>query len=74
MSTLKAEQHTFYRERITTKDLISFPLVIKETDLLVFADSPLKEKAEESVLYYRSQIEEYIRRFPDFFHSLTPLP
>jgi ApbE superfamily uncharacterized protein (UPF0280 family) len=74
MSTLKAEQHTFYRERIIAKDLTSFPLVIKETDLLIFADTPLREEARKLVLQYRYQIEEYIRRFPDFLHSIIPLP
>jgi len=74
MSTIKAEQRAIYRNRITVKDLISFSLLIKETDLLIFADTLLREEAEKAVLHYRYQIEEYIRRFPDFLYSLTPLP
>jgi len=74
MSTIKAEQRAIYRNRITVKDLISFSLPIKETDLLIFADTLLREEAEKAVLHYRYQIEEYIRRFPDFLYSLTPLP
>ena len=68
------EARTFYRNRITAKDLISFSLVIKETDLLIFADTFLREEAENAVLHYRHHLEKYIQRSPDFLHSLIPLP
>jgi ApbE superfamily uncharacterized protein (UPF0280 family) len=74
MSTLKAEQHTFYRESITAQDLVSFPLLIKETDLLIFADTLLEEEAKHSVFQYRHHIEDYIHKHPHFLHSLIPLP
>ena len=70
----KADHRTIYRNRITAKGLISYSLVIKETDLLIFADTQLREETKKAVLHYRYQIEEYIRRFPDFLYSLTPLP
>ena len=74
MSTLKAAQHAFYRERITAHDLISFPIMIKETDLLIFADTLCEEEAKHSVLHYRHHIEDYLHTHPHFLHSLIPLP
>jgi len=74
MSFLKAEKRTFYRERITAKDLVSFPILIKETDLLIFADNQLKDEANNSVFNYRHQLEDYIIKFPHFLDSLIPLP
>jgi len=74
MNFLKAEKHAFYRERITVKDLRSFPMLIKETDLLIFADNLLKDETENSVLHYRHQLEDYILKFPHFLDSLIPLP
>ncbi|MBW1839574.1 MAG: UPF0280 family protein [Deltaproteobacteria bacterium] len=74
MSFLKAEKRTFYRERITAKDLVSFPILIKETDLLIFADNLPKDEAENSVLIYRHQLEDYILKYPHFLDSLIPLP
>ena len=70
----KAEHHTIYRNIITAKGLIPFSLVIKETDLLILAETQLRKEAKKAVIQYRYQIEEYIRRFPDFLHSLSPLP
>jgi len=49
-------------------------VVIKETDLLIFAESPLEEAAIQSVLHYRHHLEEYISTFPDFARTLVPLP
>jgi len=74
MSFLKAEKRTFYRERITAKDLVSFPILIKETDLLIFADNLPKDEAKNSVLIYRHQLEDYILKYPHFLDSLIPLP
>ena len=70
----KVEQHAIYRNKITTRDLLSFSLVIKETDLLIFADTLLIEEAKKAVIHYRHQIEEYIQKSPVFLYSLTPLP
>jgi ApbE superfamily uncharacterized protein (UPF0280 family) len=48
-------------------------VVIQETDLLIFAERPLKEEAIESVLHYRRHLEEYISTAPAFARSLVPL-
>jgi ApbE superfamily uncharacterized protein (UPF0280 family) len=74
IQTIDAPQHTFYRNRITAKHLIPFSVVIKETDLLIFAERPLEEEAIEAVLHYRHHLEEYISTSPDFARSLVPLP
>ena len=74
MIMAKPEQHAFYRDRIFAKDLTPFALAIKETDLLIFADTSLKEEAKKVVLQYRYQLEEYIRKAPEFLKSLIPLP
>ena len=49
-------------------------MVIKETDLLIFAERPLEEEATQAVLHCRYHLEEYIRTSPDFARSLVPLP
>lgn len=49
-------------------------MVVRETDLLIFADSLLQEEALRAVLHYRHHLEDYIRACPDFALSLIPLP
>lgn len=61
-----------YRERVQRKNLSSFQVIVKETDIAVQATSPLDHIARESVLKYRRQIEVFIRQHPDFAVSLSP--
>ena len=63
-----------YRHWIKGKDLVSFNIVVKETDLYIRAMSNLKWKAHKSVLKYRDALERYIERHPSFLTSLEPLP
>ena len=63
-----------YRHWIKSKDLISFNVVVKETDLYIRASSNLKRKAHKLVLKYRDILERYIERHPSFVTSLEPLP
>jgi len=63
-----------YRHWITGKDLISFNVVVKETDLYIRASSNLKRKAHKLVFKYRDILERYIERHPSFVTSLEPLP
>jgi ApbE superfamily uncharacterized protein (UPF0280 family) len=72
--TIDAHKHTFYRNRITVTNLIPFSVVVQETDLLMFAESLLEEEAIQAVLHYRYHLEEYIRKYPAFAHTLVPLP
>lgn len=62
-----------YRHWVTDKDLISFSVVVKETDLLIRAKSYLQEKAISATKRCRSRLEEYIALNPLFTTSLEPI-
>jgi ApbE superfamily uncharacterized protein (UPF0280 family) len=62
-----------YRNLVKTDDLVRFEVVVKETDLLVRAESDLFSETRESVLKYRHQLETYITMNPEFQRSLIPL-
>lgn len=62
-----------YRHWVQGQGLVSFHVVIKETDLCIRASSNLKAKARTSVLKYRRTLEEYIDRHPSFADSLKPV-
>jgi len=63
-----------YRHWIKGGDLISFNVVVEETDLYIRASTNLKSKARKLVLKYRDSLERYIERHPAFLTSLEPLP
>ncbi len=63
-----------YRRRMVAKGLISFSVIVKETDLRIQAQSDLHDPAHAAVLHYRYQLEQYIHQHPEFFHSLIPVP
>jgi ApbE superfamily uncharacterized protein (UPF0280 family) len=63
-----------YRHWIEGKDLFSFNVTEKETDLYIRANYNLQRKAQRIVLKYRQQLEQYIAKNPDFLKSLKPLP
>jgi len=62
-----------YRDLVKTDDLVKFEVIVKETDLLVRAESDLSKEARESVLKYRHQLETYIAMNPGFQQSLVSL-
>jgi hypothetical protein len=62
-----------YRNLVKTDDLVKFEVIVKETDLLVRAESDLSKETRESVLKYRHQLETYIAVNPGFQQSLVPL-
>jgi ApbE superfamily uncharacterized protein (UPF0280 family) len=57
---------------VKRENLVSFRLVVKETDLFVQAESELIEQTRERVLACRGIIEAYIRRYPEFALALEP--
>ncbi len=63
-----------YRHWVKSKGLISFKVVVKETDLYIRASRNLKSKALKLVLKHRDTLERYIERHPSFLTSLDPLP
>jgi hypothetical protein len=65
-------QERTYRIRVTSTDLVSFHVAVKETDLWISADANLEKEARDLVFDCRQQIETYIRIHPEFVVSLTP--
>ncbi len=62
----------FYRNWCEDRDLISFRVVLKESDLYIRARKNLTRKAHKAVSKYRAILEKYIERNPSFEHSLKP--
>jgi hypothetical protein len=62
-----------YRHWVQGQGLVSFHVVVKETDLYIRASSDLKIEARNLVLKYRRILEEYINKHPSFATSLEPL-
>ena len=73
MAKSKDYQKRFYRELTKDSDLIGQEVIIKETDLFIFAEKDIKNMAEEIVKKYRTQIEDYIKNRPEFMLSLEPI-
>ena len=65
-------QNRSYRNLLYKGDLISFRVVVNETDLFVHAKKPLEDITKELILKYRGYIEGYIRRHPAFVSALVP--
>ena len=61
-----------YRRWIKDDGLVSFNVVVKETDLYIRAANNLEAEAIEAVNRHRTPLEEYIDRHPLFLHSLEP--
>jgi ApbE superfamily uncharacterized protein (UPF0280 family) len=63
-----------YRKRVKAKDLVSFHVVVKETDLWVSADQSLEKETRDLVFNQRLQLENYISTHPEFLTTLKPYP
>ncbi len=63
-----------YRHWVKGRELVSFNVVVKETNLYIRASRNLKSKAFKLVLKYRDTLERYIERHPSFLTSLEPVP
>jgi len=61
-----------YRDWIKDKDLVSFSVAVKETDLHIRAKRDLTAEALEATKRYRAELESYIRSHPIFLTTLTP--
>ncbi|MHB8769699.1 MAG: UPF0280 family protein [Syntrophales bacterium] len=66
-------QERVYRNRIVKNNLNSFTVTIRESDLFISTDSFLQEVAAASLLKYRSAVEAFIARCPEFRSSLVPI-
>lgn len=69
----KNAEQRYYRKDFNSSDLVYFSKKVKQTDLFIGATQNLSEQAGESIVKYRQQVEEYIRRQPVFFSSLVPV-
>jgi len=63
-----------YRKRIMDSELISFNVVVKETDLWVSAEKDLSKEVGDAVIGCRRQLEHYIMTHQDFLTTLKPYP
>lgn len=61
-----------YRNRVDAGGLVSFQVRVKETDLLIHAESDLAATARDAVLRCRGYLEAYIGLNPEFQHVLVP--
>ena len=62
-----------YRERMRAEGLVSFKVVVKETDLYILAATDLSKLALEVVINHRHRLENYISRQPEFLTSFVPV-
>ena len=69
----KGYQERSYRNLLQDQGFVSFQVTVKETDLYIKAAQDLREKARQSVMHRRYQLEQYIFDHPEFFRSLVPL-
>ncbi len=63
-----------YRHWIKDKDLVSFQVTVKETDLYIRACRTLLQEALRVVLQCRASLEAYIGLHPLFLTTLEPIP
>jgi len=64
----------FYRFWSADKDLVSFNVTVKETDLYVRARRDLQSETRETVVKERAALEDYIKHHPGFSVAMTPYP
>ncbi len=71
---MPAYEPRFYRDWRRDRDLISFAVTVKESDLYIRATRNLHRKALRVLLKHRAALEEYAGRHPGFLTALAPLP
>jgi len=64
----------FYREWVKKSGLVCFSAVRGESDLMIRAQRDLRHQAEALLERFRADVENEIRRRPEFAASLSPLP
>ncbi|MEN8200450.1 MAG: UPF0280 family protein [Thermodesulfobacteriota bacterium] len=63
-----------YRRLVSESGLVSSKVRIEETDLHILAEGDVTEEARDLVLKYRTQLESYIVKNPQFCATLDPMP
>ncbi len=62
-----------YRQWIKSPDLVTFSVVVEETDLLISAGSDLSSQALDIVQRLRAALKDYIEKHPLFVSTLEPM-
>jgi uncharacterized protein len=63
-----------YRNWVKNKDLVTFRVIVEETDCSISAATSLESKARKSILKYRAILKKYISTHPLFLTTLEPFP
>ncbi len=63
-----------YRNWVKTQDLVTFNVVVEESDCYFSACSNLESKARKSISKYRAILKKYISSHPLFLTTLEPFP
>lgn len=66
------DDRTVYRGCVRKDDLVSFRVVVKETDLFIQAETDLSDMTRDLVLECRGHLEAYIENHPAFVRTFTP--
>jgi uncharacterized protein len=61
-----------YRSWVKNKDLVTFNVIVEETDCYISAAANLENKARKSILKYRAILKKYISTHPLFLTTLEP--
>jgi uncharacterized protein len=75
---LESERKSVYEERLyrsisNPRDLLCYEVKLQETDLLCCTETDLRAFIGDRVLFYRHQLDAYIKQRPEFRESLSPL-
>ncbi|MFC1512510.1 UPF0280 family protein [bacterium] len=62
-----------YRKNLLSSDLIPFEIRVKDTDFYVLSKKDNREKIRDLIIFYRTQIENYIRKEPFFKVTFKPV-
>ncbi len=65
-------QERTYRNLISTRELVAYRVVVKETDLMVYSETKRIDETRELVLEQRGYVEGFIKTHPDFARALIP--
>ncbi len=74
VSVKKTDYLRTYRESVAHDDLVSYGIVIDETDLLISSSRQRARTAYESTARYRGAIQSYGADNPPFLTSFKPVP
>ena len=66
------EDRNQYRSFVNHDELVSFRVVVKETDVFIQARTDLSGHARELILECRGHLESYIEQYPDVAKTLVP--